>query len=48
MGNKKCRDNIPDYFKHNGEIISGPKNIANGFNDFFTKIGPELASAIRE
>ena len=38
---KKC----PTTFFENGDKLTG-KNIADGFNNFFTNIGPELASAI--
>ena len=37
---------IPDFFRKGEDIIDGDKNIANGFNDFFSSIGPELASKI--
>ena len=46
LGSKKKRANIPDYFKNNGAIISGSKDIAEGFNSFFAGIGPKLANSI--
>ena len=44
LGTKKQKDQIPDFFKQNGELISEYIDIANGFNEFFTGIGPKLAS----
>ena len=38
--------NLPDKFNVNGNIISVKKQIANGFNDFFTNVGPNLAKNI--
>ena len=46
MGTNKRRENIPDFFKSNDKIISGALEIAEGFNEFFSGIGPELASTI--
>ena len=46
IGTKKQKDQIPDFFRENGEIISEYLDIANGFNTFFTGIGPKLASEI--
>ena len=46
-GRQKYRSNIPDFFRCGGNTISGSKNIANGFNDFFSSIGPELANQIK-
>ena len=43
---KKRKENMPDYFKNNGEIITGAASIAEGFNSFFSSIGPELANNI--
>ena len=40
------KSNIPDTFVSNGKIYSGLPEIADGFNDFFVKIGPKLASEI--
>ena len=33
-------------FNSNEQNISGDKNVANGFNQFFVNIGPALASDI--
>ena len=38
---------LPEVFKDNlGKGVSGKKNIANHFNDFFVNIGPQLADKI--
>ena len=42
--NKKS--DFPKYFLVNGNYISDPLQIANEFNLYFTKIGPELANKI--
>ena len=36
----------PHYFTQNNAKICGKENIANGFNDFFTNVGPNLAAKI--
>ena len=46
IGSKKQKDQIPDFFRQNGQIISEYLDIANGFNSFFTGIGPKLAADI--
>ena len=46
LGKNKCKSKFPSYFLNNDEIISGDTNIANKFNEYFTKIGPELARKI--
>ena len=46
LGTKKQKDQIPDFFRDNGEMISEYLDIANGFNSFFAGIGPKLASEI--
>ena len=48
IGAKSERSQIPDYFKVNSGIIKNNLDIANGFNDFFSKIGPNLASEISD
>ena len=47
LGIQKNRINILDFFRHGGQTIEGSKNIADGFNDFFSNIGPELANHIQ-
>ena len=39
---------IPDFFIDNNEIITDKQFIANRFNSFFTKIGPEIALNIED
>ena len=46
IGKNQNKMFIPDFFRDGEDIIKGDKNIANGFNDFFSSIGPELASKI--
>ena len=46
IGTNKIKDQIPNFFKENNEIISDYFDIANGFNDFFSQVGPKLASEI--
>ena len=47
IGSKKTqKDSLPDYFIENNSILCDPPSIANGFDDFFVNIGPELASKI--
>ena len=45
IGAKSERSQIPDYFKVNSGIIKDKLDIAN---DFFSKIGPNLASEISD
>ena len=46
IGTKKQKDQIPEFFKENGQFINDYLEIANGFNTFFSQIGPKLASDI--
>ena len=46
IGSKKHRENIPDYFRNNGRLLIESLDIAEGFNDFFSGIGPKLANEI--
>ena len=46
IGTKKQKDQIPDFFKCNGQIINDCLEISNGFNNFFSQVGSNLASAI--
>ena len=43
---KKSKSDFPPYFTDLGIKISGSKTIADKFNEYFTKIGPELARSI--
>ena len=42
----KTRENLPNFFWQNKDILNNPKDIADGFNDFFAGIGPQLAAKI--
>jgi hypothetical protein len=44
---KKNKDPLNKDFKINGEATSDTKQIANGFNIFFTNIGPTLENKIK-
>ena len=44
--NRKGSKPLPSTFNLNGLLISDKRLIANGFNDFFSTIGPKLAQAI--
>ena len=46
IGTKKEKSQLPDFFRENGNIITDYLEIANGFNDFFSQVGPKLASEI--
>ena len=46
IGTKKEKHQLPDFFKENGQIIADNIEIANGFNNFFSQVGPKLASEI--
>ena len=46
IGCKKQKDQLPDFFRCNGEILTDYLEIANGFNDFYSQVGPKLASEI--
>ena len=43
---KQNSANIPSEFVSDGKIIKGKSDVANGFNDFFVNIGPNLAKQI--
>ena len=47
IGKQKNKIYIPDYFRKGEETISGDKQIADGFNNFFSSIGPDLADKIQ-
>ena len=46
IGTKKEKSQLPDFFRENGNIITDYLEIANGFNTFFSQVGPKLASEI--
>ena len=46
INTKNSKSDFPPYFTDLGIKISGSKTIADKFNEYFTKIGPELARSI--
>ena len=40
------KNQMPDFFKENDQIIKEYLEIANGFNNFFSQVGTTLASEI--
>ena len=44
IGSKKEKDQLPDFFRDNSDIITN----YNGFNNFFSQIGPKLSSDIEQ
>ena len=46
--NRKKGLKIHDKFMHNNNLITDPKSVADGFNNYFVNIGPTLASKIPE
>ena len=44
--NKNASTGLPSYFERNGSKISNHKDIANIFNEFFNRVGPDLVSKI--
>ena len=43
---KQCRHKMPDTFRHNGNVIKGEQDIANGFNEYFASIGTDMANSL--
>ena len=46
LGMKKHKDQIPNFFRENENVINDYLDISNGFNTFFSQIGPKLAADI--
>ena len=46
IGNENKKSQYPSEFKKNNNSITGNKNIAEEFNNFFVNIGPQLARGI--
>ena len=46
IGKNKNQKSYPETFKHNNTLVTNKKDIANGFNNFFVNIGPDLAKNI--
>ena len=43
---KQNKQTVVNELDIEGEILTNPQDIAEGFNDYFSKIGPNLASKI--
>ena len=43
---KLQKDTLPEYFRFCGDIVRSPQDVANNFNQYFTEVGPKLASSI--
>ena len=48
LNKSNCNKHFPKYFLIDGDFTNDPKIIANKFNQYFTNIGPELASKISQ
>ena len=46
INKKTFKPDFPSNFLHDGVEITGSKNIADKFNEYFTEIGPKLARSI--
>ena len=46
LNKTKRKSKFPAYFLCKNKHVSGAQNIANKFNEYFTNIGPDLASSI--
>ena len=46
LNKHKNKSKYPKIFIYDGKELEDPKDIADGFNKFYTEIGPSLASAI--
>ena len=44
----KKSSNYPGSFTHNVATVKDKKDIAQGFNDFFVKVGQNLAKCIKK
>ena len=44
--NNKMKSEYPRFSTDKGQQVTGDKNIADKFNEFFTQIGPSLANSI--
>ena len=45
---KQTKHMFPSDFSDKGKTISGNKNIANSFNNYFTSIGEDMANSIQD
>ena len=46
IGCKTQKDQLPDFFRCNGNILTDYLEIANGFYEFYSQVGPNLTSEI--
>lgn len=46
MGRSKSKEKFPEHFIIDNTAVSDSQSIADSFNNFFTKIGPDLANNI--
>ena len=46
INKRKCRPPFPSFFRSDGSVITDPAEIANGFCNYFTNVGPKLAAKI--
>ena len=46
INKRKCRTPFPSSFRSDGSVITDPAEIANGFCNYFTNVGPKLAARI--
>ena len=46
LGTKKIKSGIPPYLRIGNNTLNDDKSVADGFNDFFSSIGSELANKI--
>ena len=44
LGRSKAKSPFPDFFEDKSKSYLTPTRIANGFNEFFAEIGPQLAA----
>ena len=44
IGSNKQRNQLPYFFRSNGEIIFDCLEIANGFNNFYAQVGHQILS----
>lgn len=45
---RKCRPPFPSSFRSDGSVITDPAEIANGFCNYVTEVGPKLAPKISQ
>lgn len=48
INKRKCRPPFPSSFRSDGSVITDPAEIASGFCNYVTKVGPKLAAKISQ